>query len=623
MTLRTRLLWLFIPLLLLVLLTVYLLSDRLLLARTDRQDAQRLHETAALVHNSLLLHSQRQLAILRNLAWRSGAASASVAGEQEERLAELGLDFVLQVDRQGRIVAQQWLPAVPHALRQQLLDRVRAPEAAQEAQVRLLWIEQNALLLLGSPLGNHANARDGRLIAGKLYDSAALDNLQLLINGLVRLSPPNAADRAWPLLESRLEAPPLVARIGPRHLPDAAQQQLELQLDSPSGDDGLRVQITLPREHYLQAKSDLLVFLSMTLLTAALAMLLAYLGLEYWILRRLQRLQHEVSTIGLSPDAARLSEQGDDELGTLGQALNRMLERLESSEARDRAILDSIADGYFEIAAGGVILAVNPGLERQLGYSAEELIGRRLSDILGEEELQRARNQLMQVMRGEAGPTFAAPIRRRDGSTGYFETRLSLVRDARGGYSGLRGILHDIGDQVAYQQQLYDMAHRDPLTGLGNRMAFNNQLQLSHEQARQSDGTLALLYMDLDRFKDVNDRFGHILGDALLIAFSERLRGALRQPDHLYRLGGDEFTVLLPGSDRAEAIQIVRRLLDVLRSPYELHGQHIDFATPSIGIALYPEHADSPQALLGAADEAMYQAKLQHTGYHIAALFDD
>jgi diguanylate cyclase (GGDEF)-like protein len=161
------------------------------------------------------------------------------------------------------------------------------------------------------------------------------------------------------------------------------------------------------------------------------------------------------------------------------------------------------------------------------------------------------------------------------------------------------------------------MAYRDPLTSLGNRKAFNEQLRTALEQAQRQDAPLALLFIDLDRFKEVNDRFGHDLGDALLIAIAERLRGALRQPDHFYRLGGDEFTLLLSGEDAGNAMALAERLLRVLEPAFELNGQRIDFVTPSIGIALYPEHASQPEALIKAADSAMYQAKQQRNQVYL------
>ncbi|VFT60286.1 PAS/PAC sensor-containing diguanylate cyclase [Pseudomonas aeruginosa] len=159
------------------------------------------------------------------------------------------------------------------------------------------------------------------------------------------------------------------------------------------------------------------------------------------------------------------------------------------------------------------------------------------------------------------------------------------------------------------------MAYRDPLTGLGNRKAFDEQLGQALLRAGSGGSELALLYLDLDRFKEVNDRFGHDIGDALLRTVAERVRSTLRQPDKAYRLGGDEFAVLLEDSQENNPQRLAERLLAALVQPIALNGERIDFVTPSIGIALYPRHAGDAEGLVRAADSAMYEAKRQRNHY--------
>ncbi|ERI50730.1 hypothetical protein N878_25050, partial [Pseudomonas sp. EGD-AK9] len=179
-----------------------------------------------------------------------------------------------------------------------------------------------------------------------------------------------------------------------------------------------------------------------------------------------------------------------------------------------------------------------------------------------------------------------------------------------GALLGYRGILRDVSERMAYQRHLHDLAYRDPLTGLGNRKAFNEQLQHDLDQALSGNaGPLALLFIDLDHFKQVNDQFGHDAGDALLVAIAARLQHGLRQPGKLYRLGGDEFTLLLAGASAEAAQALGERLLASLGAPFDILGERIDFVTPSIGIALCPLHAGEAEALIKAADSAMYLAK--------------
>ncbi|MCY1425049.1 putative signaling protein [compost metagenome] len=125
------------------------------------------------------------------------------------------------------------------------------------------------------------------------------------------------------------------------------------------------------------------------------------------------------------------------------------------------------------------------------------------------------------------------------------------------------------------------------------------------------------MFIDLDRFKQVNDVYGHDTGDALLVAVAERLRSCMRPKDRIFRLGGDEFTAVLDDVDELQAAALARRMLDTLGSAYQLGEQVIDFVTPSIGIALYPHHGKNPDALLKTADSAMYLAKRKRNAYCI------
>jgi diguanylate cyclase (GGDEF)-like protein/PAS domain S-box-containing protein len=318
-----------------------------------------------------------------------------------------------------------------------------------------------------------------------------------------------------------------------------------------------------------------------------------------------------VAKVGPDNLLPRLDEHGSDEFGQLAQALNRMFERLAQSESRDQLILDSINDGFFELDRRGRITTLNRGLEQMLGYSRGEILGHAYTEVLAAEDIPRTLALLTRIQQDRTDNQFAATFKRRDGSLGHFETRPTLFHDRQGQIAGCRGILRDTSEQMAYQNKLIDMAYRDPLTNLGNRKAFSEELQRSLELMQRQERSLALLYIDLDRFKQVNDQYGHDIGDALLISIAQRLQGSLRQPDHVYRLGGDEFTVLLTNADAESALKLAERLLSSLGQPFIDERLVIDFVTPSIGIALYPQHARQAESLIKAADIAMYEAKQQ------------
>ncbi|HHK6093340.1 TPA: diguanylate cyclase [Pseudomonas aeruginosa] len=644
MPLRTRLLWLFLPLLAASLGGIWLLSESILLSRFDREDQQRLQEGATVLHNRLDFELKRHLDIVRTYAWWDASYDfiqrPNETFEQEnldhEMLDDLGFDFVLFLDDRGHLQLKQWSPpapdqrvlfGAPSASDQALL------EALQQRAIRLgaldfrgrtdhslselLLVDNLPTLLVSVPISNNQGSAPakGAILAGYFLDRERLANLREQMQADLQPMPNIATDSTWKPLRSRSGSTHNQALLSPRRFIGEHVQQVSVQYLSSSGEPQLRFDITKKRLLYIQGEKAINFFLGASLLVALGAFLVGYLALELWVLRRVQRLNREVAEVGRNAHSIRLSDFGNDELGQLAGEMNQMLERLEHSEARDRAILQSMRDGYFEMDVDGVILTVNPALCQLLGQTRETLIGHPYYELLGEDDLARARQPFQRAMQSGAGKTFAIPLQRADGSLGYFEATVSLIHDLQGELRGYRGIVRDVSDQIAYQQQLLEMAYRDPLTGLGNRKAFDEQLGQALLRAGSGGSELALLYLDLDRFKEVNDRFGHDIGDTLLRTVAERVRSTLRQPDKAYRLGGDEFAVLLEDSQENNPQRLAERLLAALVQPIALNGERIDFVTPSIGIALYPRHAGDAEGLVRAADSAMYEAKRQRNHY--------
>ncbi|ELQ3332738.1 diguanylate cyclase [Pseudomonas aeruginosa] len=644
MPLRTRLLWLFLPLLAASLGGIWLLSESILLSRFDREDQQRLQEGATVLRNRLDFELKRHLDIVRTYAWWDASYDfiqrPNETFEQEnldhEMLDDLGFDFVLFLDDRGHLQLKQWSPpapdqrvlfGAPSASDQALL------EALQQRAIRLgaldfrgrtdhslselLLVDNLPTLLVSVPISNNQGSAPakGAILAGYFLDRERLANLREQMQADLQPMPNIATDSTWKPLRSRSGSTHNQALLSPRRFIGEHVQQVSVQYLSSSGEPQLRFDITKKRLLYIQGEKAINFFLGASLLVALGAFLVGYLALELWVLRRVQRLNREVAEVGRNAHSIRLSDFGNDELGQLAGEMNQMLERLEHSEARDRAILQSMRDGYFEMDVDGVILTVNPALCQLLGQTRETLIGHPYYELLGEDDLARARQPFQRAMQSGAGKTFAIPLQRADGSLGYFEATVSLIHDLQGELRGYRGIVRDVSDQIAYQQQLLEMAYRDPLTGLGNRKAFDEQLGQALLRAGSGGSELALLYLDLDRFKEVNDRFGHDIGDALLRTVAERVRSTLRQPDKAYRLGGDEFAVLLEDSQENNPQRLAERLLAALVQPIALNGERIDFVTPSIGIALYPRHAGDAEGLVRAADSAMYEAKRQRNHY--------
>jgi len=639
MTLRKRLFWLFAPLLLLTMLSAFWLSERILLSRFDNQDRTLLLNDAERLRSALDFMLRNNLDLLSTYSGWDGSYDFMLGNRpdfprsnlDEPSLARINFDFMVYLDNQQQVVTEQWLPPDlsemlsssqqrPNnydSLRRDILQLGRRliqqnqanPDESGRGQ--LLLVQGTPLLLVVSPISNnqHTAMPIGNIVAGHFLDVQRFKTLQELVDGKLRLADSPIDSSEWQSLATQPDSLTRLA-ISPRELQEN-RQQVELLLTNDLHAPALTLHIDKDRRLFQQGRQAIWFFLMQAVAVAAGATLMIYLCLEFWILRRLQYIHHEVAKVGPGNLLPRLDEKGSDELGQLAHALNLMFERLTQSESRDQLILDSINDGFFELDLHGKITTSNRALEKMLGYSRAELLGRSYKGVLNEDDVPRAREVIERVLQNSADNLFAAPFKRRDDSIGHFETRLTLFHDRDGNVAGCRGILRDTSEQMAYQNKLIDMAYRDPLTTLGNRKAFSEELQRSIELMRRQERSLALLYIDLDRFKQVNDQYGHDTGDALLISISQRLQSSLRQPDHVYRLGGDEFTVLLSNADAESAMKLAERLLSSLGQPFIDETRVIDFVTPSIGIALFPQHANQAESLIKAADIAMYEAKQQ------------
>ena len=274
----------------------------------------------------------------------------------------------------------------------------------------------------------------------------------------------------------------------------------------------------------------------------------------------------------------------------------------------------------------GRITLFSPGAEAMLGYRAAEMLGRKTL-LLHDAEEVRARARELSRELGVAVPAdfsvFVARTRasgrpeerewtyiREDGTRITVLLSVTTLRDAHGRIDGYLGVASDITERTLALAEISRMAHHDQLTRLPNRRLFHDRMQVAISHARRETGRLALMLIDLDGFKPVNDRLGHPVGDLLLKAVAKRMQGALRESDTLARVGGDEFAVILPrveSSDDALVVaEKIRREIDV---PFELAGGYPVSISCSIGIAVYPEHGREEKRLAKNADEAMYIAK--------------
>ena len=203
----------------------------------------------------------------------------------------------------------------------------------------------------------------------------------------------------------------------------------------------------------------------------------------------------------------------------------------------------------------------------------------------------------------------------------WMECRFVAERDDEGQLIGIRGVLRDITKTYLQERHIAHMALHDALTGLPNRVLLEDRIKKTVQLARRTDARVAVCFIDLDHFKNINDAYGHKTGDALLLGMAKTLEKSLRDGDTIARWGGDEFVALLPGLTSAEdARNVARKLVSVMQQTYELEGQPIN-ATFSMGISLFPDDSDSVDTLLAHADRAMFYAKSQ--GRNNFQLFSD
>ncbi|MFC2050579.1 PAS domain S-box protein [Chloroflexota bacterium] len=290
----------------------------------------------------------------------------------------------------------------------------------------------------------------------------------------------------------------------------------------------------------------------------------------------------------------------------------QMIAALSQSEERYRTVLEQMEEAYYETDNAGKFTFCNDAMCRQLGYSREELMGMSFKVLTPPEDVKRVFGIYNQVYR--TGEPFASvPIERirKDGTRIFVESSIFPLRNESDEIIGFRGIAADVTERRQFEQKLAEMATHDALTGLPNRTLLSDRLTVALELSRRTGNRLAVMMLDLDRFKAVNDSMGHDVGDKLLKAVGKRLKVTMRKSDTVARIGGDEFVVLLPQIPHADEVaKFAQRILEAFREPFVFNGYRPNITT-SIGIAVYPEGGKDIESLLKNADTAMYRAKEQ------------
>ncbi|MEN8261108.1 MAG: EAL domain-containing protein, partial [Pseudomonadota bacterium] len=315
-----------------------------------------------------------------------------------------------------------------------------------------------------------------------------------------------------------------------------------------------------------------------------------------------------------------------DWFGPEADALMAAADVMASAIARQRSerqlqhsatVFENTAEGVMITDAGGNILDVNNSFTVITGYGKAEVLGKNPRMLRSGRHAEEFYRDMWSILL-KAGQWEGEIWNRRKNGEVYPEwLNISVVRGKDGSITNFVGVFSDISHAKRSQLELNFLAHHDPLTGLPNRLLFTERLGHALKRAQRENRHVALLFIDLDRFKNINDTLGHPVGDILLSQVAQTMQQAIREEDTLARLGGDEFTVILEDVGHSQnAAAVAQKLMECFSLPYSIQGREL-YLTASIGISLFPQDGDEVDTLLKNADVAMYQAKAQgRNAYH-------
>lgn len=284
-------------------------------------------------------------------------------------------------------------------------------------------------------------------------------------------------------------------------------------------------------------------------------------------------------------------------------------EALVQSEEKYRLIAENMSDLLSVLDMNGQLTYISPSHEMILGYPISYYENNSGFDFIHFEDLPKIESNFQLMLEKKQGSTVECRFKHKNGSWIWFESTCSPILDDNGDILHFIIVSRRITERKMYEEKLTHLAFHDTLTGLPNRRLFTDRLEQSIKEAERYGRNMAVMYMDMDKFKHINDTLGHDIGDELLKQFAQRVKGCLRESDTLARQGGDEFTILLPVvQGEQDILLIANRIFESLQEPWKI-GEHVFRTTSSIGIAFYPTDGITSGELMKHADIALYEAK--------------
>lgn len=311
-----------------------------------------------------------------------------------------------------------------------------------------------------------------------------------------------------------------------------------------------------------------------------------------------QRIQHATKNLR---DKKEESEQAHQEVLQLNDKLSFALNELES-------IIEANPDLLYVLNTEGKLIKWNSNLEKFSGLTHTQILNRSALEFFCEEDHTSVSTWIGKILITGSASVQARCIKH-DGTLVHYLCNGVILKNPAGEIVGFTGTGRDITDRIEAAEQLQHMAHYDALTDLPNRALFSDRLQQALAEANRDKKRMALMFLDLDRFKHINDTLGHHVGDLLLKESAQRMLGCVRESDTVARIGGDEFIVLLHDIDKIEDVRLVaEKIQHSLSQPLNLAGNIIGISS-SLGIAIYPDHGNSGEELINHADNVMYSSK--------------